>query len=146
MLEQAASAARATPSRTRRTTRTFIIPRAPVACEAGAAGSCATGRKSPAPRWRCRSRRRSAGFVPRSGTFGAPEQDRIRIARAINQSGYMAGRRDDAEPIEHDDLADILLPILQLAEQQGQRAGAGSGQDGLRGNADAEDGVEEFPA
>ena len=74
----------------------------------------------------------------------APEQNRLGIAIAIDQAGNDAGGYDHAKPIEHDELADILRPVLLLCEDQRNGKTDDTRQQRLRGNSDAEDRLEKL--
>src|ERR1700686_2936576 len=74
----------------------------------------------------------------------AREQHCLGIAGPINQPGYDAGRCNDSETIEHDDLTDVLCAVFLLKQDKGKSEGDDPGQDGLCGNPDAEHGLEKF--
>ena len=78
----------------------------------------------------------------------AAPQNRIASVLPVRSTSarHVGAGRDHADAVQHDDLADLLLPIPVLAEQQRQRESDRAGQDRLGGNADAEHRLEEFAA
>src|SRR5260221_4570923 len=64
-----------------------------------------------------------------------PEEDRVRLAGAIDQTGDVAARSNDTDAVEHDDLTDLLLLEALPSEKQRQREGDDAGQYGFRRDA-----------
>ncbi len=75
-----------------------------------------------------------------------PEEDRVRLAGAIDQTGDVAARSNDTDAVEHDDLTDLLLLEALPSEKQRQREGDDPGQYGFRRDANEKHGFQEVAA
>src|SRR5260221_11381750 len=75
-----------------------------------------------------------------------PEEDRVRLAGAIDQTGDVAARSNDTDAVEHDDLTDLLLLEALPSEKQRQREGDDAGQYGFRRDANEKHGFQEVAA